>query len=175
VAHTDAWAQFDPAVLPKIWTSKFLDLVKLSDQIQSCPYADAAISSILPVAEAIQLSALGPTGLINTTLLHYQQERSAGVGAIAKAPMLVVQSTADTIVPYSMVNLAFNDTCKAGGEPIELSVYSVLDHAEMPAASAPEWLHWLEARFAGDPRVCACTVRQREPLNAADAFQGANI
>ena len=65
--------------------------------------------------------------------------------------------------------MAYHDTCKAGGEPVQMSLYSVLDHVQMAGASAPEWLAWIADRFSGKEAASACDLVKRDPFDGANA------
>jgi pimeloyl-ACP methyl ester carboxylesterase len=103
-------------------------------------------------------------------LYDFQAKYGAGLGKKTKAPMLVVQSQGDSTVPWTMTLEAWEASCKAGGSPVELSLYPVLDHSATPGGSSFEWLGWLRERFEGKPMVDHCTKRNYKSVAKADAY-----
>lgn len=82
-------------------------------------------------------------------LVWFQAKYGAGVGRKkAAAPLLVVQGSADVLVNPLQSVAGMSSACQAGNI-VQLSMYPGLSHEAILAASAPEWLRWLDGRFQG--------------------------
>ncbi|HEY8776930.1 MAG TPA: lipase family protein [Gaiellaceae bacterium] len=77
-------------------------------------------------------------------------------GAPTKAPLFIVQGTADTIVAPDVTERLVNKLCQRG-ETVELRLYPGVGHLVTGHEAAPAVLNWINARFAGKPPPTSCT------------------
>ncbi|KAK5998920.1 hypothetical protein PT974_01304 [Cladobotryum mycophilum] len=101
---------------------------------------------------------------------EWQREVSPTSGGRTPAPVLVLQGLNDTTIMPDATKQAYQRSCKAEGNEVHLSLYPGADHVPLVAAAAPEWLAWMDARFAGLPTPGRCSSEVRRPFN-----DGANI
>jgi pimeloyl-ACP methyl ester carboxylesterase len=160
---------FQPSVIKDIFTDIMIERQVLGNKLGMCFYLEASIVGDLAASQGLTALIKNFT-LLGETLQQYQAAYGAGTGKTAKVPMLVVQSVADLTVPYPIVEIAWQTTCAAGGQPLEFNVYQALDHSPMAAASAPDWLKWIQDRFAGVEGPKKCKVRRRQAVNVNDAL-----
>ncbi|KAJ4298975.1 hypothetical protein N0V90_004219 [Kalmusia sp. IMI 367209] len=87
-------------------------------------------------------------------------------------PMLVVQGTADEIVPASIVSNAVNETCALYPESqIHYAVFEGATHVPVLNAGQQIWLQWIEDRFMGKKVETSCTEEHHRPLRNVGEYQ----
>lgn len=142
--------------------------IALGEELGACFDTAAALGFELCASGG---QVFNSTALRNSPPLHAFQERyGAGQGKKTHAPMLVVHSKGDTIIPWTVTVEAWEASCRAGGAPVALSLYPDLDHSATPAASAFEWLGWLRERFEGKQWVGGCERVDYGAVDAAAAY-----
>ncbi|KAF9631079.1 Lipase secreted [Lasiodiplodia theobromae] len=128
----------------------------LADAAQLCASGVLGLTLDLDVEEL--LGGIASTIAANTTnssaetdmaLLSAWQDRMAPTnGGKAHGPVLVVQGVNDTAILAKTTVRAWEDACAAGGE-VHLMLYPKQDHSGLLTAAAPDWLRWVDERFAG--------------------------
>lgn len=122
-------------------------------------YAGAGIQCINHFAYVIENNVTDLEGLFAspTTPPDWQRrmdENTAGLVA-AKAPLLVMQGTADTVINPNGTTQYIGRAC-GFGTPIEYSVYEGATHQTIPYRASGEYLGWIADRFAGKPAPTNC-------------------
>ncbi len=82
-------------------------------------------------------------------------EANTPAQATIRAPVLLVQGGADTIVPSRLTVALARHMC-AAGEVVDLSVYPTDGHLETGIVASPDVGAWVAARFAGKPPPSTC-------------------
>ena len=90
-----------------------------------------------------------------TTLEDDHIEEHPGKRA-TKAPILIVQGDADTIVAPDVTERLVQRLCQ-NGETVRLRLAPGVGHLETGHEAAPAVLQWIDDRFAGKPRPTSCT------------------
>lgn len=80
-------------------------------------------------------------------LQKWQNMSSPALGDKSAAPVLVIQGSNDTTVQPSTTEEAWKKSCDFGNR-VHLRLYQGQEHAPAVQASAPEWLGWIDQRFA---------------------------
>lgn len=95
----------------------------------------------------------------------WQDEMSpATAGHRSYKPVLVVQGLNDSSVLPQATRKVYGDACKNGGE-IHLREYPAMEHSPVIAAAAPEWLAWVDDRFAHKDTPGQCSARVEHPFD----------
>ncbi|KAM3521909.1 hypothetical protein NHJ13051_005962 [Beauveria bassiana] len=132
-----------------------LQLAKLA---QSCLFATFSLTYDIAQRDVLNYKGFQHD---EETLLQWQKQVSAGQGARSPAPVLVIQGGRDTAILESATNKAYNKSCEAGNE-IHYLLYPEQSHGSVIQAAEPDWVTWLERRFAdpkSSPGRCSHTVK----------------
>ena len=81
-------------------------------------------------------------------------ENTAGYQA-PRAPVLVMQGTADTVVNPNGTTQYYERAC-GFGQPVEYTLYQGATHQTIPKDAEGEYLSWFADRFAGEPAPSTC-------------------
>ncbi len=87
------------------------------------------------------------------------EENEPGSAAIS-APVLVVQGSADVVVPALTTDRAVARLCE-GGNTVDYRLFSGADHSGVVAEAAGEIRAWVEERVAGSPAASTCSTGAR--------------
>jgi acetyl esterase/lipase len=151
-----------------IITPAMKERMALAEKLGAC--FDTAALMTLEMCEAGQ-QVFNATALQHYQPLYdFQAQYGAGLGKKVRAPMLVVQSKGDLSVPWQATAESYETSCKAGGVPVEMSLYPDMDHSATPSASSFEWLGWIRERFEGKPWIHHCEKRDYSAVDAANAY-----
>jgi pimeloyl-ACP methyl ester carboxylesterase len=82
-------------------------------------------------------------------------ERNAAGGQPIGAPVLVVQGTADPLVPAAATEAFVQRLCQLGAA-VELRLYPGFGHGAVIAAAMPDILAWANGRLGGEPAPSTC-------------------
>ncbi|KAJ5668085.1 uncharacterized protein N7477_006655 [Penicillium maclennaniae] len=154
----------DFPIQPTVLTPEALARYPLMSDLGLCDISEAGLNADLPNHGIVE-----PTAAItqhnHEAYIAFQNEYGAATGRKGYKDLLVVQSTDDEIVNVTATEKAYEYACNVGNI-VHLSLYSGLDHDDTIAASAPEWLQWLENRFMGIREADSnkCLVEKRTPL-----------
>ena len=148
---------------------------KLADMAQACNYG------IMSLAYGLKPSEIFTPAIKNNPEFQEWQDMVAPAnGDKAREPMMIIQGLNDTaVLPQTTIN-SFKDTCRYGNEA-HLRLYPGMDHSDVLTASAPEWLAFIDGRFAGRKTTRNCTTITHPPFDAAhmvtdpEAAANANI
>jgi uncharacterized membrane protein HdeD (DUF308 family)/alpha-beta hydrolase superfamily lysophospholipase len=150
----DSWAEvYDDASLDQIVEASARPIV--SRIAKNCLYNQAQILSSAPAALALGLSFLSaPPWEVEPWRTIADENRLPGneIGA----PILLVQSDADTIIAPE-VTAAYRDRLCDLGETVEYHQLSGIGHLEVGHEAAPYVFDWVEARFDGDEPTNTCS------------------
>ncbi|OAQ97158.1 hypothetical protein LLEC1_04485 [Akanthomyces lecanii] len=138
---------------------KMRQRMAIADRAQVCATALAGLTLDLKLEEIVSLE--GAAG--DLPLLQEWQNKTAPSDGRALAPILVVQGLNDTSILPQTTKDAVERACR-GGNTIHLSLYPGVEHSPLIPASAPEWLRWIDARFAGHPVAANCSTVTRAPF-----------
>lgn len=142
--------------------------VEMSEPAQMCALSQLGLSFDLSVEDTYNATGLHAA---KDTLLEWQRKEAPALGDRSPAPILVVQPLNDTTTPADITQRAVDKACAAGNE-VHLSEYAGLEHTPSTAASAAEWIGWIDGRFK-DGRVGRkkkCTKTTRVPFDAQHVY-----
>jgi uncharacterized membrane protein HdeD (DUF308 family)/alpha-beta hydrolase superfamily lysophospholipase len=149
----DSWAQvYDDASLDQIVEPSARPIV--SRIAKNCLYNQAQILSSAPAALALGLSFLSAPPWEVEPWRTIADQNSLPQNEIG-APILLVQSDADTIIAPAVTE-AYRDRLCDLGETVEYHELSGIGHLEVGHEAAPYVFDWVEARFAGDEPTNTC-------------------
>ena len=82
-------------------------------------------------------------------------ERNAAGRVPISAPVLVVQGTADPLVPIATTEAFVQRLCLLGSD-VQLNLYPEVGHGAVIAKAMPDMLAWIADRQAGEPASSTC-------------------
>lgn len=95
----------------------------------------------------------------------------AGGKAVA-GPMLVLQGTADPLIPEVTVSQSVDETCARHPESsMEYLLVNGTTHVPTLAATQKQWLRWISDRFAGVPVEGGCRSTVMQPFLPIEHYQ----
>ncbi|OJD34053.1 secretory lipase [Diplodia corticola] len=154
-------------VFPKFGYSIFGKVMRtrlgLADRAQTCAAGTAGLTLDLP-AEEIVAPARAWSAEDMSILKRWQEMSAPANGGRSKRPILIVQGLNDTAVPAPLTISAFNAACGYGNE-IKMLLYPKQDHSGVLEAAAPEWLRWIDERFAGKATSGSCKKITKKPFD----------
>jgi pimeloyl-ACP methyl ester carboxylesterase len=143
-----AWSQIYPeaAAAPALTPAA---LEKIDLVTYECIPTIAAAYADRPLTDYVDAAVL--TAEPWTTLL----ERNAAGRLPIDAPVLVVQGTADPLVPAPTTEALVERLCALGTD-VQFTLYPDVGHGAVIAAAMPDMLDWVTARREGTPVSSAC-------------------
>ncbi|KNG91055.1 hypothetical protein ANOM_000737 [Aspergillus nomiae NRRL 13137] len=166
ILYETPWLPFAiERVFPNMSRAPFAETLqnrtKLADMAQACNYG------IMSLAYGLKPSDIFTPAIKNNPELQQWQDMVAPAnGDKAGEPMMIIQGLNDTaVLPQTTIN-SFKDTCRYGNEA-HLRLYPGMDHSDVLTASAPEWLAFIDGRFAGRKTTRNCTTITHQPFDAA--------
>lgn len=155
--HAKALRAVEPSYNLTILGDKLRQRVAIADEAQLC------FSALLGLSSDLKGEVVDGEGLKQDTdrFLQWQDRMAPAAGGRASGPILLVQGLGDTAVLPDTTRTIYKRACEDGSE-IHLSEYPGLEHSSVIVASAPEWLRWMDARFAGHTQKtgsCSSVVR----------------
>jgi alpha-beta hydrolase superfamily lysophospholipase len=148
VALASAWSQIYPE-LAEVSVLTPAALEKIDVVTQDCIPAIAAAYDDRPLAEYVDIPVLMAAAW--TDLL---ERNAAGRQPIA-APVLVVQGTADLLVPAAATEALVSRLCQLG-TTVQLTLYPEIGHGAVIATAMSDMLAWANARRNGEPAPSTC-------------------
>lgn len=110
------------------------------------------------------VSLTQPDLLNNSYVLAYQNLVATGGKQIA-GPLLVLQGTADTLIPFPITSRFVNLTSAAYPDAaIEYITYEGAEHIPVMYTSQRKWLRWIEDRFAGENVTAGLRTVERKSV-----------
>lgn len=155
-----AYQRFRPSYNLTILGPQLRQRMAIAEKAQTCAAAFMGLTQDLAPRDLISMEALRRE---TPQFLEWQRQVSPASGDRSLAPVLVVQGLNDTSVLTAATRNACEQACKSRSE-IHLSVYPGLEHSPLLPGSAPEWLGWMDARFAGKKTTGRCSSVMREPF-----------
>ena len=151
-------------IQPIVLTSDALARYPLMEELQLCDTAQAELNADLPNHGIVDFTP-AITQHNHDAYIAFQNKYGAATGRKGYKELLVVQSIDDEIVNVTATKEAYDYACKIGNV-VHLSLYSGLDHDDSVAASAPEWLEWLDNKFMNvkTPNEHKCVTETRVVL-----------
>ncbi|GIJ89483.1 hypothetical protein Asppvi_008425 [Aspergillus pseudoviridinutans] len=159
--HAKAYQRVHPSYKLTILSDIMRDRMVISDTAQLCLDALGALSSDLTVEEHISEEGI-KTDI--PLLLNWQNETAPASGGHNYQPLLVLQGLNDTAVVPSVTRALWKHSCDVGNE-VHLSEYPGMNHDQIIPAAAPEWLAWMDARFARQRTSGNCSIEQKRPFD----------
>jgi hypothetical protein len=93
-------------------------------------------------------------------------------GRPISGPMLVLQGTADTSVPYEATDQAVNQTCKLYSQSqLRYDRFEGVEHVPVLYASQQIWLDWIWDRFCGREVDDKCTQHTYRPARSVQSYE----
>lgn len=134
--------------------------LELAERMQVCIDGMFSMVSGLNETQILDRAALEQS---RPAMLAWQNEHTAARGDRSPAPVLVIQSDADTTVFLNTTRTAWENSCAAGNE-IHLRVYQGQEHSPSVEASGPEWVDWIDDKFYGRNVHCSgkCSEKVRK-------------
>lgn len=129
-------------------------------------FCDAAISGLTSDLGFNALSNF--TAESDTILKQFQELNAPAQGDSASKPLLLILGAEDTIVSEESGTASWKDSC-GHGNIIHLSVYPGLDHSAVLTAATPEWLRFIQDRFASNPVENQCVNETKIPFDLDNA------
>lgn len=107
----------------------------------------------------------------NCYIRRFLELTGAGGKPVA-GPMLVVQGTADPLVPEVTVTQTVNETCtRHPDSSLEYLVVNGTTHVPTLSATQQQWLEWISDRFAGVPVEGGCRNTVLQPYLPIEHYQ----
>jgi uncharacterized membrane protein HdeD (DUF308 family)/fermentation-respiration switch protein FrsA (DUF1100 family) len=122
---------------------------------RNCLYSKNQILGSIPGALALGLTFLHSPAWETEPWKTIALKNTPG-GAPTKAPILIVQGDADTIVPPDVTERLVHKLCK-DGETVELRLAPGVNHLETGHEAAPAVASWIADRFVGKSPPTSCT------------------
>jgi uncharacterized membrane protein HdeD (DUF308 family)/pimeloyl-ACP methyl ester carboxylesterase len=122
---------------------------------RNCLYSQNQILGSIPGALALGLRFLH-SPLWETEPWKTIAAANTPGAAPTKAPILIVQGEADTIVAPEVTERLVRKLCQKG-ETVDLRLYPGIGHLVTGHEAAPAVLQWINDRFAGKPPPTTCT------------------
>ncbi len=119
------------------------------------------IALSLLAAHAQQL--FRPGAVASPAVSHYAALNNPGQVRSA-APILVVQGTADTTVPYAVTTFFVHSQACAVGDQVAYSLYPGAGHGGVIAPARSEILSYVAARFDSRPAPSVCAAGNTGPV-----------
>ncbi|KAL8754875.1 MAG: hypothetical protein Q9199_004038 [Rusavskia elegans] len=161
-AITSVFPDFD---VGSVLTPAGVQRLRILEQIQGCNAAALELftSGMVPIAR--------PDVLQNGYVNAFQNLVSTGGKEIA-GPLLVLQGTADTLIPVNITTQYVNLTSERCPEAaIEYIIYEGADHIPLMYTSQREWLRWIEDRFAGKEVAGGLRTAERRSVLPQSNYQ----
>lgn len=96
----------------------------------------------------------------------------ANSGRLFAGPMLVLQGTADSVVPAASIESAVNKTCENYPHgKLEFATFKDVEHVPVMYVSQRIWLDWIGDRFAGKEAAAPCSRREYHPTRMEESYQ----
>lgn len=99
-------------------------------------------------------------------------ELTGAGGKQVAGPLMVIQGTADPLIPEVTVTQTVNETCEAYPlSPLKYLVVNGTTHVPTLFATQKQWLRWISDRFAGVPVDGGCQSMVMQPSLPIEHYQ----
>jgi hypothetical protein len=144
------------------FNAAYPDEARLTDVLTSegearLPVVDQACVAdvIAQFAGADSSALLVPGGLAGGTWAQLAEENNPGAAA-TEAPILILHSAADDVVPAALSGILFDRLC-GEGQVVERRLYERgQSHGQAVPDAVADGLAWIGQRLAGEPPVSTC-------------------
>lgn len=156
------------AVYPR-YTAPFLSgvakkRIELGEVAQLCA---TALPAVLRDLNSSQLFSNNSDLAGLSTVKQFQELNAPAQGQKTSRPLLVISGANDTTVFPFITTKAYKQSCKSGNA-VHLSIYPGLEHSPVFAASAPEWLWFIDRLFHGRG-LSNCRMKTASPFDVHHA------
>lgn len=152
-----AQPSYDLAVLSPTMRKR----IAVANQAQTCTTALMGLTIDLKATDIISQQGIAKDA---ERFLQWQGQMAPALGDHSPAPILVVQGQNDTSILPNITRQAYERSCQSGNQ-VHLSSYPGADHSAVIAASAPEWLAWMDNKFTGQLAQGCCSSATRKPFD----------
>ncbi|OGM48462.1 hypothetical protein ABOM_003412 [Aspergillus bombycis] len=165
ILYETIWLPFAiERVFPNMSRAPFAETLqnrtKIADMAQACNYG------IMSLAYGLKPSDLFTSAIKNNPDFQKWQDMVAPAnGDRAGEPMMIIQGLNDTAVLPQITISSFKDACRYGNEA-HLRLYPGMDHSDVLTASSPEWLAFIDGRFASWKTTGNCSTITHQPFDA---------
>ena len=161
--HAKAFQRVHPSYNLTILGDTLRERMVISDQAELCLVALGGLSSDLTKDEIVSKEGV-KTDI--PLLLKWQNEMAPASGGRNPAPIYLVQGLNDTAVVPAVTHACWERSCNDGNE-VHLVQYPGQDHSAVISAAAPEWLAWVDSRFAKSRTSGCCSSVTKKTLDLA--------
>lgn len=139
-------------------------VVGVADAAQLCFSGLMSMSADLPSDQIVSRAGIEQDDAI---FQAWEDEMSPGkAGRRSSGPVLVVQGLNDTAVLPRATRAVYDHACGLGSE-VHLREYPLMEHSPVIPAAAPQWLAWVDERFARKATPGGCSARVERPFDTA--------
>ncbi|KAJ4148379.1 hypothetical protein LMH87_002852 [Akanthomyces muscarius] len=139
-------------------------VIGVADTAQLCFSGLMSMSADLPSDQIVSSAGIQQD---NAKFQAWEDEMSPGkAGRCSSGPVLVVQGLKDTAVLPQATREVYDDACKLGSE-VHLREYPLMEHSPVIPAAAPQWLAWVDERFAHKATPGGCSARVERPFDSS--------
>lgn len=154
------YPSYNSSILGPVMASR----MGLADEAQLCTYGLLALTLDLDFADLTTLSTTGPSTEDKLIIEQFQNAMAPASGVKARGPILVVQGVNDTAILAQITEQAWESACASGSE-VHLTLYPKQDHSGVITAAAPDWLKWVDQRFAGHSTNGQCSKATKKAFD----------
>ncbi|TQV90352.1 prolyl aminopeptidase (secreted protein) [Cordyceps javanica] len=160
--HAKALQRVVPDYNLTVLAAPLRNRIPVAEEAQLCFSGLMSLSADLKRDEIVSSTGVSDD---NDKFQKWENEMApAMAGHCSSKPVLVVQGLNDTAVLAQSTRLVYEDACRIGSE-IHLLEYPAMEHSPVIAAAAPQWLAWIDERFAHQVTPGKCSVRTEQPFN----------
>lgn len=110
--------------------------------------------------------------LLNTSAFQAFKQLARVGGQPVAGPLLVLQGSADSLVPAELSTQAVNETCtQYPDSQLEYVLLNGTDHVATLDAGQRIWLDWIADRFADKEIACGCVSGNYSSFRPQDTYQ----
>jgi len=158
VSSLYAWSEtYDDLSLTSALTTRAIVMMRSID--------DECITPLAAQFGHVAADQLFRPGWEDTTTVRAHEAQNEPGLAPTSAPILVIQGTADTLIPYAgTTSLVDRRLCRAEDDVVQYEAFRHAGHTNVLVAAQPDVLRWIQARLTGKgppPDSCATAGRSR--------------
>ncbi|KAK3707538.1 hypothetical protein LTR37_012033 [Vermiconidia calcicola] len=157
-----------PETLPGFEISEFLTEkgVRHSELLQDLGACNSA------VAQLVVHNGLIKDDWQHTPSMQLFVNLTGSGGRPITGPMLIIQGTEDSAVPYQVTSNAVSETCNLDPQTeLEYAVFEGSEHVPVLISSQQVWLDWIYDRFAGQEPAGPCKRTFYIPARKVEGYQ----
>lgn len=141
--------------------------IGLSNEAQLCASGLMGLTLDLDLTDLTTLTTTGLSAADAELASLFQNTTAPSMpGTKASGPVLVVQGVNDTAILAETTTQAWEDACSGdSGNQVKLMLYPKQDHSGVITAASPDWLRWVDDRFAGKAANVSCEKVLVQPFD----------